>query len=142
MNELTFMHENNSGIYNYCDRCCEKCSYTNRCLPFKQESEREIKHILRDGDKNDLGVLAKDLAADFKEAFDHINKFMDEENEEFEKDDFNFDDKEDEDDFEKGFFKEEIDGDDKPSTFLKKADNPLISLPEKLFKALINITIC
>ncbi len=139
MNELNFMHENISGIYNYCDRWCEKCSYTNRCLLFKQEAEREIKHILRDENKNDPDILAKDLADDFKEAFDHINKFMDEENEEFdefEKDNFDLDDKEDEDDddFKKEFFKEEIDDDERPSTFLKNADNPLILLSEKLFK--------
>jgi hypothetical protein len=133
MNELNFMHENISGIYNYCDRWCEKCTYTNRCLLFKQEAEREIKHILRDEDKNDPDVLAKDLADDFKEAFGQINKFMDEEDEiyeEFEKDDCDFDD---EDDSDEDFFKEDEDNDDRPSTFLKNAENPLILLSEKLY---------
>lgn len=139
MNELNFMHENISGIYNYCDRWCEKCTYTNRCLLFKQEAEREIKHILRDENKNDPDILAKDLSDDFKEAFDHINKFMDEEDEEyeeFEKDDFDLEDEDYEDgDNENGdFFKKEFDDDERPSTFLKNADNPLISLSEKLFK--------
>ncbi|MDP2363618.1 MAG: hypothetical protein Q8M94_07605 [Ignavibacteria bacterium] len=139
MNELNFMYENISGIYNYCDRWCEKCSYTNRCLLFKQEAEREIKHILRDEDENDPEVLAKDLADDFKDAFDHINKFMDEEDEEyeeFEKDDFDFDeeDYEDDDSEDCDFFKKEIDDDERPSTFLKNADNPLILQSEKLFK--------
>lgn len=66
MNELNFMHENISGIFNYCDRWCEKCSYINRCLLFKQEAEREIKHILWDEDKNDPDLIAKDLADDLK----------------------------------------------------------------------------
>jgi hypothetical protein len=28
-----------SGIYNYCDRWCERCAYTSRCLQFQIESE-------------------------------------------------------------------------------------------------------
>lgn len=30
------------GIYNYCDRWCERCYFTNRCAVF--ESERDISH--------------------------------------------------------------------------------------------------
>lgn len=140
MNELNFMHENISGIFNYCDRWCEKCSYTDRCLLFKQEAEREIKHILRDENKNDPDILAKDLANDFKEAFDHIKKFMDEESDgyrEFEKDDLGLDDQEEEDDddnFNKEFFIDEIDDDERPSTFLRNADNALILHSEKMYK--------
>ncbi len=140
MNELNFMHENISGIYNYCDRWCEKCTYTNRCLLFKQEAEREIKHILRDENKNDPDILAKDLKDDLQEAFEHINKFMDEEDEqyeEFEMDDFE-DDDDDEAGFEKEFFEEEISDEERPSTFLKNADNPLILLSENLFKDFYN----
>ena len=136
MNELNFMYENISGIYNYCDRWCEKCTYTNRCLLFKQVAEREIKHILRDENKNDSEVLAKDLSDDFKETFHHINKFMDEEDEEYEefkKNNSDFDDEEEDDD-EESFFKEEISDDERPSTFLKNADNSLILHSEKLFK--------
>ncbi|MGQ9799583.1 MAG: hypothetical protein ACUVRG_09915 [Ignavibacterium sp.] len=104
MNELNFMHENISGIYNYYG-WCEKCSFTNRCLLFKQEAEREIKHILRDENKNDPDILAKDLKDDLQEAFEQINKFMDEEDEqyeEFETDDFEYDDG-DEIDFDKDY---------------------------------------
>lgn len=139
MNELNFMHENISGIYNYCDRWCEKCSFTNRCLLFKQEAEREIKHILRDENKNDADTLANDLKDDLKEAFEHINKIMDEDNEEdeeFENNDFDFDNEgdEDDDDFEKEFFEAEVSDEERPSAFLKNADNPLILLSENLFK--------
>ena len=28
-----------SGIYNYCDRWCERCPFTSRCLVFAQEQE-------------------------------------------------------------------------------------------------------
>lgn len=34
-----------SGIYNYCDRWCERCIYTSRCMNFEmgKEIEREVK---------------------------------------------------------------------------------------------------
>ena len=28
-----------SGIFNYCDRWCERCSFTARCLNFAMENE-------------------------------------------------------------------------------------------------------
>src|SRR5688572_13257745 len=28
-----------SGIYNYCDRWCERCPFTSRCLVFATEAE-------------------------------------------------------------------------------------------------------
>jgi len=28
------------GIYNYCDRWCERCAFTSRCLTFKQSKEK------------------------------------------------------------------------------------------------------
>lgn len=134
MNELNFMHENISGIYNYCDRWCEKCAYTNRCLLFKQEAEIEIKQIIKD--ENNPHLWVKDAADDFQEASDQVNKFMDEEDEEYEefgKNDFD-DENDDDDNFERNFLNEEIIDEGRPSTFLKDTDNPLIMLSEKLFK--------
>lgn len=134
MNELNFMHENISGIYNYCDRRCEKCTCTHRCLLFKQEAERKIKHILRDENKNDPDILAKDLKDDIQEAFEQTNKFMDEEdkqNEEFETDDFEYVDGE-EIDFDKYYFEKEISDEERPSTFLQNINYPLVSLSEIL----------
>ncbi len=29
------------GIYNYCDRWCERCDFTSRCLQFQMEREEE-----------------------------------------------------------------------------------------------------
>ena len=28
------------GIYNYCDRWCERCSFTSRCLNYKMSEEK------------------------------------------------------------------------------------------------------
>ena len=33
-----------SGVYNYCDRWCERCPLTARCLVFKTERARDAKH--------------------------------------------------------------------------------------------------
>lgn len=76
MNELNHLNENISGIYNYCDRWCEKCAYTNRCLLFKKEAERNIKHILNDEDPNDPEVFSKDIADSFQEGFDMLSEKM------------------------------------------------------------------
>ena len=39
------------GIYNYCDRWCERCAYTSRCLQFQIESEEtQSSDALRDFD--------------------------------------------------------------------------------------------
>jgi len=29
-----------SGIYNYCDRWCERCPFTSRCLNFEMSEEK------------------------------------------------------------------------------------------------------
>jgi len=29
-----------SGIYNYCDRWCERCSFTSRCMNFAMADEQ------------------------------------------------------------------------------------------------------
>lgn len=40
MLELTKSGEFISGIFNYCDRWCEKCSYTKKCLNYHMLNER------------------------------------------------------------------------------------------------------
>ena len=37
-----------SGIYNYCDRWCEKCRFTSRCLLFASESKIATFEIMND----------------------------------------------------------------------------------------------
>lgn len=134
MSELNFMHENISGIYNYCDRWCEKCSYTNRCLLFKQEAEREIKYILKGENETDSEHYSKLLADELKDAEKLFNKNSD--TEDFldsldDDEDLEFDEEEDEDDFEEFLDKNEPNTNDK-----KKEFNPLIHLAEEMFKEL------
>ena len=136
MSELNFMHENISGIYNYCDRWCEKCLYTNRCLLFKQEAEREIKHLLKDENESDSEHYSKLLADELEDAEKLFSQNPD--TEDFldsldDDEDFDFDEEgeNDEDDFEEFLDENGPGGDDK-----KKEFNPLIHLTEELFKEL------
>lgn len=64
------------GIFNYCDRWCERCFYSNKCLVFQKESEQKIKHILKDEDPDDPAVFAQDITDNFREAFETLNKMM------------------------------------------------------------------
>lgn len=65
-----------SGIFNYCDRWCEKCDYTDRCRLFQKEAERNIQHILNDEDPNDPKVFVKDIAESLSEALTMLKEQM------------------------------------------------------------------
>ena len=56
------------GIFNYCDRWCERCNYADRCRLFQSETERNIQHILNDEDPNDPEIIAKDIAESLEDS--------------------------------------------------------------------------
>lgn len=62
-----------SGIYNYCDRWCERCPFTSRCLVFATEQEYESS----DPDTNDITNAAfwDRLSASLHEANRMINQW-------------------------------------------------------------------
>ncbi|MBI5661768.1 MAG: hypothetical protein HZC46_06455 [Ignavibacterium album] len=64
MNEENFI----AGIYNYCDRWCERCNYTDRCRLFRTDAEKDIQHILYDEDPHDPKVFTKDIEDSLNEA--------------------------------------------------------------------------
>lgn len=72
------------GIYNYCDRWCEKCEYTSQCLLFTNESKITTHQLLNNGE-----------LPDFKKIFDITDG-------QYNDDDLMFDDTDDDDDFEFG----------------------------------------
>jgi len=41
-------HSNIEGIYNYCDRWCERCKYTDRCLSFQRQIEAGMDPLTTD----------------------------------------------------------------------------------------------
>ncbi|MFO7446263.1 MAG: hypothetical protein R6W90_07845 [Ignavibacteriaceae bacterium] len=64
-----------SGIYNYCDRWCEKCAYTANCLLFTNESKIITHEILNNGDLTGLkDVLYDDFTDD--EGEDYSDDFL------------------------------------------------------------------
>jgi len=65
-----------SGIYNYCDRWCERCSFTSRCLVFAQEQEDDDDPGSRDI-KNEK--FWSNLSAIFKETKEMILEWADKE---------------------------------------------------------------
>ncbi|MFN3694182.1 MAG: hypothetical protein ACK4UV_04160, partial [Ignavibacterium sp.] len=64
MNEENFI----AGIYNYCDRWCERCNYTDRCRLFFSDAERDIQHIINDEDSHDPKIFTKDIEDNLNEA--------------------------------------------------------------------------
>jgi hypothetical protein len=54
-----------SGIYNYCDRWCERCSMTARCYVFWQEKRAEARHRAAGRDPHDWAVVLEDLREQF-----------------------------------------------------------------------------
>ncbi len=54
--------EHIDGIYNYCDRWCEKCTFTAKCFLFTQESKIQTYEILHNGDMTGIDkMLQKEL---------------------------------------------------------------------------------
>lgn len=56
-----------SGIYNYCDRWCERCPNTEKCFLYAKEQQKNAEHIAKGEDINDWDVVMKDIEESFKE---------------------------------------------------------------------------
>ena len=55
-----------AGIYNYCDRWCERCIFTNRCLSYKTERKQK-NDLLSAGNGRDVNTHSWDV---IKESFE------------------------------------------------------------------------
>lgn len=67
-------HKFISGIYNYCDRWCERCSLSSRCLLSSREKKRLDEHRKKREDPYDWKIVMKDVEEDLKEALVLIRK--------------------------------------------------------------------
>ena len=105
------------GVYNYCDRWCEKCRFTSNCLLFSQESRISTYEILHNGDLTNVADVFK---KEIEELYDKEDS-----------NDFNFDE-EDDDDF---FLNEEPDFDeeDNDKNIFENAKHPLEELSNEYF---------
>jgi hypothetical protein len=50
-----------AGIYNYCDRWCERCQFTDRCEVYAREQRQWERHLLRGENPDDPEVFMQDL---------------------------------------------------------------------------------
>ncbi len=68
------------GVYNYCDRWCEKCNFTANCLLFTQESKINTYEILHNGDMTGVEeVFDREIEDIDNEYEDDPNEFMEDE---------------------------------------------------------------
>lgn len=66
-----------SGIFNYCDRWCERCDYRDRCRLFQSETDRNIQHILNGEDPNNPEIAARDIKESLEDALEMLKSQMD-----------------------------------------------------------------
>jgi len=57
-----------AGIYNYCDRWCERCPYTARCRVYRDTERAARRHRERGEEANDPDLLAEDVSRSFEKA--------------------------------------------------------------------------
>jgi len=63
------------GIFNYCDRWCEKCTFTSNCRLFSNESKIYTYEILSDSKLPDSEEIIKQGLKDFEEIEDVFKDF-------------------------------------------------------------------
>jgi hypothetical protein len=72
------------GVYNYCDRWCEKCKFTSNCLLFSQESKISTYEILHNGDISNIGEIFQKEIDKLSDEDGGFNEFeIDGDNEDF-----------------------------------------------------------
>jgi hypothetical protein len=108
------------GVYNYCDRWCEKCKFTSNCLLFSQESKISTYEILHNGDISNIGEI-------FQKEIDKLS----EKDGEF--DDFEIDDEDDKDFFADDEF-DSLDEEDDDDNYFQKSNHPMEELSNEYFR--------
>jgi hypothetical protein len=63
-----------SGIYNYCDRWCERCRFRNKCSLYDKEQKRLAEHESKGEDPYDWDVVLEDMKEDFAETLKLLHK--------------------------------------------------------------------
>ncbi len=63
-----------AGIYNYCDRWCERCPATSRCMVFYRDNQKRESHLEKGEDPDDLDTIIEDVREDFQEVIKMISE--------------------------------------------------------------------
>ena len=66
------------GIFNYCDRWCERCRFGDRCRVHQEEQKRLERHLLRGEDPDDPRVVMADVSESFGETLGMLQEMADE----------------------------------------------------------------
>ncbi len=69
-----------SGIYNYCDRWCERCPFTDKCLNYRMEQESRREAAFRKKEKEDRlpSAMWDDLKDTLEETIELLKELMQE----------------------------------------------------------------
>src|SRR5947208_16926230 len=67
-----------SGIYNYCDRWCEQCRFSDRCLVYYQEQQALDRHRLAGEDPDDPEVFMRDVEESLGQSMGMLEKMAEE----------------------------------------------------------------
>ncbi len=67
------------GIYNYCDRWCERCRMADRCFLYHREEKRVAKHEVAGKNPYDMDVVIDDVHESFKETMEMLREMTEEE---------------------------------------------------------------
>jgi hypothetical protein len=67
-----------AGIYNYCDRWCERCRFTDRCRVYASEQAQMERHVLRGEDPNDPEIALQDAADSLDRTLQMLAQFAEE----------------------------------------------------------------
>lgn len=68
-----------AGIYNYCDRWCERCSMTDRCFLYSQETRAKRANRKHREDPDDLEIVLKDVESSLSKTMKLIAEKAEEE---------------------------------------------------------------
>lgn len=68
------------GIYNYCDRWCERCGRQDKCLLYFKTQKERNKMLARGEDPDDIKNVLKTVGDSFEETFALVTKYCAENN--------------------------------------------------------------
>ncbi len=122
------------GIYNYCDRWCEKCSFTSQCLLFSNESKIATFEIL-----NDRLPEADEIMDELfeSEEDDEEDKFdLEDSSDEEDKEDFLFEESSDEEEEEEEEEMEFVDDAIEPANLIEDLSNQYLKQSQILIKSI------
>lgn len=66
------------GIYNYCDRWCERCPLRHKCYLYAKEQKRIAKHKAKGEDPYDWNIVMQDVKENFDETLKLLHKTAEE----------------------------------------------------------------